>query len=462
LNNSNLLKQKIVKIFDIFGINRGHERTIKAKKNIIASFLIKGINIAIGLILVPLTINYLNPTKYGIWITLSSIIAWFGFFDIGLGHGLRNRFAEAIASGKHELARVYVSTTYFILSAVIIGVLIIFFAINPILNWNNILNTGGSPKLQSELSLLAVIVFTFFSIGFIFKLIATILTADQKPAKAALFDLLGKFLALIVIIVLTKTTEGSLLYLGFAASVSPVLVLIISSFWFFNSEYKNYKPSYKFVDFSKTSDLLNLGIKFFIIRIAAILLYQTNNIIISHLFGPSEVTPYSIAYQYFNMLMMGFMIVVTPFWSAFTEAWIKKDYLWIKSTMKKLVKFWGVLFVLAFIMLVCSKWVYFIWIGDSVQISFTISTLIALWILFTIWNGTFSHFLNGIGKIKLQLIIGITTAILNIPFAIILGRQLGIEGVLLANVILAFIATWIYPLQYYKLINHSAVGIWNK
>ena len=65
---------------------KGHERTIRAKKNITASFVIKGISIAVGLVLVPLTINYLNPTKYGIWITLSSIIGWFSFFDIGLGN----------------------------------------------------------------------------------------------------------------------------------------------------------------------------------------------------------------------------------------------------------------------------------------------------------------------------------------------------------------------------------------
>ena len=106
---------------------KGHERTLKAKKNILASFIIKGLNIAIGLVLVPLTIHYLNPTKYGIWITLSSIIGWFGFFDIGLGHGLRNRFAEALAKGEHALAKTYVSTTYAILTIVIGSVLVLFY-----------------------------------------------------------------------------------------------------------------------------------------------------------------------------------------------------------------------------------------------------------------------------------------------------------------------------------------------
>ena len=71
------------------GINfftKGHKRSLEAKKNIIGSLLIKGCSIAIGLVAVPLTINYINPAQYGIWLTLSSMIAWFSFFDIGFTH----------------------------------------------------------------------------------------------------------------------------------------------------------------------------------------------------------------------------------------------------------------------------------------------------------------------------------------------------------------------------------------
>ncbi|GAH31869.1 unnamed protein product, partial [marine sediment metagenome] len=78
-------------------LSTGHPRSIRAKKNIFASFGLKGISILISFLLVPLVLNYIDITKYGIWLTLSSIIGWFGFFDIGLGNGLRNKFAEAIA-----------------------------------------------------------------------------------------------------------------------------------------------------------------------------------------------------------------------------------------------------------------------------------------------------------------------------------------------------------------------------
>lgn len=441
--------------------NKGHERSIKAKKNIAASFIIKGANIAIGLALVPLTIDYLNPTKYGIWITLSSIIAWVNFFDIGLGHGLRNRFAEALASGNQKLAKTYVSTTYAILSLIVSGIIIIFFIVNPVLNWNKILNAGDAVS-KGELSLLALIVFTFFCLQFIFRLITTILLADQQPAKASLFDFFAKFLSLGIIYILTKITYGSLIYLGFVISGLPVLVLAVTSIWLYNSKYKQYRPDFKTIDFSKAKDLLNLGVKFFIIQIAAILLYQTNNIIITQLFGPAMVTPYNVAFKYFSILMMVFMIIINPFWSAFTEAWTIHDIEWIKRIMKKLMLIWLVLFVSGLIMFLFSGFIFRIWIGKDFSVPIEISFLTLCWVLINAWNGIFGQFLNGVSKIKFQLSFGILIAVINIPLALFLGGILGISGVLLANVILGFIGALIYPLQYKKLITNKASGIWNK
>lgn len=84
----NLIKSKIL---------GGHERSVKAKKNIIALFIIRGFGIAINLALIPLTLNLLDDYKYGVWITLFNMLSWIQIFDIGIGNGLRNKFAESIA-----------------------------------------------------------------------------------------------------------------------------------------------------------------------------------------------------------------------------------------------------------------------------------------------------------------------------------------------------------------------------
>ena len=126
------------KIYSYF--TKGNERSVIIKKNIAASLVLKCVSILISLQVVPLTIDYINPTKYGIWLTLSSIIAWLSYFDLGFAHGFRNRFAEAKAKGDIRLAKEYVSTTYAVLFLLFSVILLITLMVNKYLNWSSILN----------------------------------------------------------------------------------------------------------------------------------------------------------------------------------------------------------------------------------------------------------------------------------------------------------------------------------
>lgn len=441
-------------------LNRGHTRSIKAKKNILATFLLKGISIPISLIIVPLTINYINPSRYGIWLTFTSIVGWFSFFDIGFGNGLRNKFAESIAKGEVEKAKIYVSTTYAILSIIAAFILILFFCINPYLNWPKILNT--SSDMADELRVLASIIFSSFCIQFVLRLITTIITANQEPAKASIFNLIGSISSLIIILILINTTSGNLVYLGIAFSIPPVIVYIASSTWYYNKGYKKYAPSIKYVRFGFASSLMSLGLKFFIIQIAFVILYQTDNMIIAQLFGPAQVTPYNIAYKYFGIIPMILGIFLVPFWSAFTEAWGKADIVWIRNAMKKLKTLWVLFSIVTLIMLLSANFIYKIWVGKELEIPVSISITVALYIIINAWNSIHSIFLNGVGKIKLQLYVSIFDMIINIPLAVFLGKTFGISGVILSGVILGAKNMIWTSKQYNKLINNKASGIWAK
>lgn len=437
-------------------------RTALLKKNIGWSFLIKGVSIITELLLVSITIKYLTPTKYGVWITLSSIIGWFGFFDIGLGNGLRNKFAESIAQGNHKSAQIYVSTTYALIASIVIVLLILFFIINRYINWGVILNVSAEYVSLSELNGLAIVIITFFCFRFLAQLINTILIADQKPAIASLIDLISRLIILFIVYYLTIKTTGSLIKLGITISGIPVIILTICSLLFFNGKYYRYRPQFRFIKLGAVRDIFGLGLKFFIIQIAAILLYQTNAIIIAQLFGPQQVTHYTVAFKYFSTITMVFSILLGPIWSAVTDAWTRDQLKWIKKLFYKIFGIWIVLSVVASLMLIFSNQVFRIWIGNEIQVQFSVSVLIAIWTLLNAWNLIFSTFLNGIGKIKLQSYIGIFSALINVPLAIYLGKEFGIEGVLMANIFAIISGIIIYPIQYRKIINNESKGIWNK
>ncbi len=449
-----------IRLFIDEKLNSSNERSVNAIKNIIASFGIKGVSIVVQLLLVPMTIHYVNPTQYGIWLTLSSIIGWFSFFDIGFGNGLRNRFAEAKATGNYDKAKSYVSTAYICIGAIFAIIWILFFVINFFIDWSKILN--APTQMARELSIVALIVISFFCLQMILKLINTVLIADQKTAKSAFFDMLGQIIALLIIFILTKTTYGSLIYLALALGFCPILVMLFSSFWFYNRNYKQFKP--KICQFEKNivNDILRLGGKFFFIQIGVMVIYQTNNIVISQVCGPNDVTIYNVAFKYFSMANMIFTIILVPYWSAFTDAYSLKDYNWMKNSRRQLEKVCLLLSILLLIMLIFSNLFFQLWVGNSVKVPFQLSLLICFYILLMLRSSIHLNILNGIGKIKIQMWSNLFLCVLNIPITVILGLRFGLNGVVIGNILMILPNIIWAPMQTNLILKNEASGIWNK
>lgn len=441
---------------------KGNIRSIKAKRNILASFFIKGISIAISLVMVPLTIHYVNPTQYGIWLTLSSIVGWLSFFDIGFTNGFRNKFAIARSNGNSELAKYYVSTIYAVLSIIFIAVWFLFLAANTWINWTKILNVDQS--LEKEISLIALIIFSYFCIQFVLKILNTILNADQKPAIASLIDTLSQIVSLFLVFLLTQFTKGSLLNLSIALSVAPILVLIIATIWFFKNEYKNYRPSFKFVRFKYAKDILNLGLKFFVIQIAGIVQYQTTNFLIAHFFGTYEVTSYNIAFKYFFVLNMIFSVLLVPFWSAVTEAYSKLDFEWIENAKNKYLKIWILFSVIGILMLMFAPFVYDLWIGKGVVVvSFYVNLWTAVYVIATMYSSFHVAIINGIGAIKIQFYMCLISPLIFIAVSYLLIRymNMGISSIIFASVIANVNGIIVAPIQCSKVLKGKQ-GIWIK
>lgn len=450
-------------IFNLFAsfFSKGSERSKLAKKQILYSFFLKGISVAIGLMFVPLLLHYLDAERYGVWLTLTSIVGWFTFFDAGLGNGLRNRLTEALAKGELQLAKEYVSTTYAIISLIFTGVLILFYCVNPFLHWNTILNTTLVP--EEELSLLALIVFTFFLLSFIFNLIGIILMADQRPALNNAFSPIGNIVSIIIIYILSLTMKGAFVMMGFVLSVVPVMVLLIATFFLFRGRYRYLRPGIKSIKWRHAHSLLGLGVKFFIIQIAAIILFTTSNIIITQILGAEQVAIYNIAFKYFQVPVMLYGIIMTPIWSAVTDAYIRKDFVWLKNTLTKLNQFSLLAFVGIILMLVASPYVYSYWVGEKIIVPFTVSAAMALYASINVFLSPYSQFINGMGKLYLGTRLVIIIIIFYIPLAILLAKSpLQLAGVMVATCIINGIGIPIQIYQTNRLINQKAHGIWNR
>lgn len=444
--------------------NRYNQLGSRSKKsiiNIVLSFGAKGVSIISSLLIVPLTIHYINPTQYGIWLTLSSIIAWIGFFDLGLGNGMRNKVAEAQAKGNIDLAKQYVSTTYFAIGIIVLCLFLIVEGVNLFLDWSSILKVDGFYK--DELRKVFAILTAFFCLDMVVKLFKSLLNADQKPALASWIEVLGQVLSLAVIYLLTKVSEGSLLSLAtFYSGIPAITVLVVSAFAFRFTSYRQYAPRFSAVRKALIKDVLNLGVQFFVIYICILIIFQVINIVISRELGPDAVTEYNIANRFFSIAYSIIVIVLSPFWTAFTDAYHKHDILWMRKVKKWLEVLWIVEIIVVGSMLLIAPWFYQIWVGDTVTVESVLSIGMSLFIIAESIGTVYMQLINGIGTIRLQLIVYVVFALISWPLMLYSCRAFGLIGILVAPTLVYITQAILGKIQIEKLLNEKASGIWIK
>ena len=412
------------------------------------------------LLLVPLTIGYLNEYEYGLWLSINTISVWVNTFDIGLGSGLRNRLGEAMAKGDEEAARKYVSTAFFIL----IGIALILLgggivAVRSI-DWYSLLNVRY--EAVSKLTEIITISYVFFILNFALKFVGNVYQAMQKPAVMPLMNCAGHIIALISVFVLSKLTVGSLLFVAIAYSSALPLVYIIAYPITFKRIYPFLRPSLRYFDKGRVGNLLNLSLLFFVLQVAGLVLFSLSNFLISNMFGPEMVTPFNITQKYFSILLVLLTIVLSPIWSAVTDAFARKEMSWIKAAEKRLSKCLVLLISIAIIMLAVSPAAYRIWVGSDITIPFELTSLMAIYTIILLWSQTYGNLLNGMNKLHIQAYNTIFAALLFYPLCRYLGLRYQLEGILMGMCIVNIPGAVLNTIQYYLVSQGKAIGLWNK
>jgi O-antigen/teichoic acid export membrane protein len=428
------------------------ERNKNLLKNFSLNILYKFIGVFLSFLTLPLLIDYLSTEKYGIWVTLVSILSWTSLFDIGIGNGLRNKLTISLTKNDVTKAREYITTAYVSLSIIIVAITIIGIYTIPLINWNEIFNTNS--LTQREFIALNSIVFALYMINFILSLCNSLYYSIQKAAMTGRRAVINSILVLISIIIVRKFQGSNLVLLATIYTLADTISYIIITVLFFK-ERPDLIPKFKYFKKDNIKNILNEGIKFFIIQIACIIIFTTDNIIITQVLGPKEVTSYNISQKLFGIIGMMYTLMLTPLWSAYTQAYSQQDYLWIKKVIKKLN--YSMVGVITGVIVVglTSNIIIDLWIRKSIYPSKLLILLMGMYTIISTWNNIYAYFLNGIGALKISIWLAIIGAIINIPLSIYFARNLGMgaSGVILGTIFSLLPSTILQPIQSYIILN---------
>lgn len=441
-------------------LHSDNSRTELLKKNILGSLVAKGWTCVVQLLLVPVTLSCLTQYEYGIWLTINSTLIWIDTFDIGLGNGLRNQLAQALANNDLERGRRQVSTTFIMLSVIIIPVVLALMALIHYADCYAFFNVN--PLLVPHLAELLMVAVAMVGATFVFKFIGNVFLALQLPAINNLIVALGQTLAFIAILVMSLLySHISLLAVALAYTLSPLLVYLCAYPLTFH-RYPRLRPSFQLYDQQELHGLFGLGVKFFLVQMSGMVIFTTSNILISRLFSPLEVTPYQVANRYFGLTNILFTLISAPLWSATTDAYTRGDWPWIMSTVRRMNKIVVALCCFLVIMLCIANPVYLLWVGEKVQVPFIMSAGMAVYMAVVLYGTCYSNLLCGIGKIRVHTIVSVIQACIYLPLAIKLSAMFGVEGIVYALVITTLISAVTNKLQFDMLASHRAHGIFNK
>ena len=421
--------------------------------NILSIVVLRGGNIGLQLLLVPLSIKFVSASAYGLWLTLSSMITWLNIMDIGLSNGLRNKLTEAITRNDHSLARTYVSTTYCLLAILSIVGFFLCLSMVYLLDWHSIIPMPAGMSGGDFRKLLLVIVSSFF-LTFLLKPIASVAYATHKAYVEYLILFAANFINVVIVwLLLQVAPSGNILLMACCFCFAPILITFILTWYLFRTGFRQLAPTVSKIDFSHARELMSLSGKFFIIQIAATVIFTTNNFIISHYLGNEEVTRYNIVQRYFNVAIILQGMILVPFWAIFTEGFARRDTLLMENNMKKLLNMTALLSAGCLLMAAVSGYAYGLWIGNLVKIPFTLTLISCLYAILLLYSSVYTIFINGTGRVRLQMLTSLFSSVFHIPIAIFLIKyfHMGVAGLILTSCFWLAVTLPLRRIQYKKL-----------
>lgn len=433
--------------FDVSTVEgRSNERFRRAILTSLVSVLFYVINVMTVLISVPLTLNYLGAERYGLWMIISSLITILGFADMGMGNGLLNAIADANGRDDRNTAKACVSSIFYALVGMASLFGIIWIVLYPYVSWGEVLNVV-TPKATVEAGPAISVLVWCALVGLPLGLVQKIYDGYQEGYINGLWRVGGSLLGLGSLLFAIHL-QADLPWLVFSMAGTPVLIQFFSGIVLFNRR-PWLRPRRRMFQRDVFIRVLRSGWLFFILQFAAVLGFQSDNLVIAHFLGASQVSQYAVPMKLFMFVPSLINFFLIPLWPAYGEAIVRKDISWVLATFKRsLFISFSVSLVLSIFLVVFGRAIIGLWVGPEIHPDLVFLVGLGLWVVLLGIAGPLSVFLNGANKIGFQSVSAIVMVICNIVLSIFLVQKIGVPGPVYGSLVSWFLFSLI-PIAFY-------------
>lgn len=397
--------------------------------------LSQGLSIATGLISVPLTVSYLGQERYGIWLTINSLLTWLAISNLGFGgNALINSLAEANGKDDRELARELVATAFWSLVGIAAMLVAVFALAFPGIPWAAVFNAPSSVPTQ-ELHLAVVISLACFVLMFPISIVDAVYQSYQKGYIGNIWAMVGSVLSLAALVGVTRI-QGGLPLLVLALSGVRILVTLANAGYLFSFQYPWLIPAPKAVTRRSLRRLISLGFKYLIAQLAGIGMFQSQPMIITQILGPAQVGIFNVAQRLLTLPLNVVQMFTFPLMPAYGEARARNDWPWIRRTLRRsLIASAIVTLCLATPLFFFVKPIVRAWVGPEMIPEDALILNLSLYVLIAGIVTPASVMLYGLERVGGQAMIATANAAVTVILGIWLTQTIGLHGVAAAMVV---------------------------
>ena len=410
------------------------KRIFKAASSGAAAKLITG---GVSLLTLPLAVRYLGADRYGVWATITTTAVWINLFDLGIANTLTNEISRAYALKDKDAARRYFTNSLALTLAVATSVGLLVASFVRYVNWGKIFNVGPHVS-ATEVGRTVVAAVSLMLLALPCNLVSKLLAGYQElhrnsvaSAGGAIASLIGLMLGIAMHVSMPALYVMSLGCIPFASLVM-MLVVLWQKPWLF--------PKLSALELRSMRQLLASGSSFFLIQVAAVVVFSSDNLIVSHYLGAAEVTPYSVTWRLAGLTALLQSLMFAALWPAYAEAYAKHEFQWIRRTFLLTLKGVVALNVLCAAGLVLfGKIVIRVWAGPAAVPGGYLLMAMAIWIVVNGFMSVESCLLAALNRTRAQAVLSVVAAGLNITLSVVLVRHIGALGVIGGTVLSYFI-----------------------
>jgi len=426
---------------------KSRRRYVLAGTSTVANVGSKGLSLLVLYVSVPLTISYLGPARFGVWMTLASLISFLGFLDFGIGSSLLNEVAHHGAWEDRERLKQVITHGLLLLTliGVVLGVVLYssarylplqaLFDSKANIDKVELRNAGQALALMIGLSLplvgiqrvfaglqRAFFYHIMFGIGSLISLgLLVMLSHRHAPIDELLLATFG------VQLLATTPLLGVLAHRG-----------LIGGFEGIAFEYD-------------ARALLGQGGLFFILAVGGAIAWDSDFIILSKTVGAAAVAVYAVAVRMFQLVELPLQMANQPLWSAYADAKVCGSSRFLRVTLFR--AFTGTLAVgtvgVALLVLLRNP-ILRVWIHKSVAIPLGLAVVMAIWTVVRASGNSFAMYLNGVRVVRPQVMVVIVFCIFALPLKVWAAERYSAVGLVLASLGCFLLAVWGPYLTFYR------------